>query len=69
MLQIPNDVKIEKVDASGVPAVWISTPEVVEENVVLYLHGGGYVLGSINTHKEFGSRISRVSNSRVLLLD
>jgi len=68
MLQIPNDVKIENVDVSGVPAVWISTPEVVEEYVVLYLHGGGYVQGSINTHKEFGSRISRVSNSRVLLL-
>ena len=69
MLKIPNDVKIEKVDISGIPALWISTPEVVEENIVLYLHGGGYVQGSINSHKEFGSRISRVSNSRVLLLD
>jgi acetyl esterase/lipase len=69
MLQIPNDVKIEKVDVGGVPALWISTPEAVEEHVVLYLHGGGYVQGSINTHKEFGSRISRVSSSRVLLLD
>ncbi len=69
MLQIPNDVKIEKIEVSGVPALWISTPEVVEENIVLYLHGGGYVQGSINSHKEFGSRISRVSNSRVLLLD
>ncbi|MBY8983895.1 MAG: alpha/beta hydrolase [Candidatus Lokiarchaeota archaeon] len=69
MLQIPKDVKIEKVDINGVPAIWVSTPDVVEECVVLYLHGGGYVMGSINTHKEFGSRISRVSNSRVLLLD
>lgn len=69
MFQIPKDVKIDNVDVSGVPAVWISTPEAVKENVVLYLHGGGYIIGSINTHKEFGSRISRVSNSRVLLLD
>ena len=69
MLKIPKDVKFEKVDISGITALWISTPEVVEENVVLYLHGGGYVQGSINSHKEFGSRISRVSNSRVLLLD
>jgi acetyl esterase/lipase len=69
MAPLPNDVKIEEVDINGVRAIWISTPEVVEEFVVLYLHGGGYVMGSIKSHKEFGSRISRVSNSRVLLLD
>ncbi|MBY8989766.1 MAG: alpha/beta hydrolase [Candidatus Lokiarchaeota archaeon] len=67
--QVAKDVKIDNVDVSGVSAVWISTPEAVEENVVLYFHGGGYVYGSINTHKEFMSRISRVSNSRVLLID
>ncbi|MFX0080698.1 MAG: alpha/beta hydrolase [Candidatus Hodarchaeota archaeon] len=69
LFQIPKDVKIEEVDINGVPAVWISTPEAAEECVVLYFHGGGYVLGSINTHKEFGSRLSRTSNSRVLLID
>ena len=69
MFQVAKDVKIDNVDVNGVSAVWISTPEAVEENVVLYFHGGGYVFGSINTHKEFMSRISRVSNSRVLLID
>lgn len=69
MEQIPDDVKIEEVNVDGISAVWIGTPETVKDNIVLYLHGGGYVEGSINTHTGLGFRISRASNSRVLLLD
>jgi len=69
MAEIPEDVNIEEINVNGIPAVWISTPEVIKDNVVLYLHGGGYIEGSINTHKDLGARISRASNSRVLLLD
>ncbi|MHA2009457.1 MAG: alpha/beta hydrolase [Promethearchaeota archaeon] len=69
MVKVPEDVKIDDIEVNGVPAAFISTPGAAEESVVLYLHGGGYVLGSIKSHKEFGSRISRASNSRVLLLD
>lgn len=69
MEEVPDDVKIEGVDAGGVPAVWVTTPDVVKENVVLYLHGGGYVEGSLNSHRGLGFRISQASNSRVLLID
>jgi len=67
--EVPEDVTIENIDAGGVPAAWISTPGFVEENVVLYLHGGGYVEGSIHSHRGLAFRISRVSKSRVLLID
>ncbi|MHA2393327.1 MAG: alpha/beta hydrolase, partial [Promethearchaeota archaeon] len=67
--QISEDVKIEKIDVKGIPSVWISTPESVREQVVLYLHGGGYVEGSINSHKGLGARISRSSKSRVLMIE
>jgi epsilon-lactone hydrolase len=36
---------------------------------VLYLHGGGYVLGSIKTHRDLMGRISRAAKARVLGLD
>jgi epsilon-lactone hydrolase len=36
---------------------------------VLYLHGGGYVIGSINTHRDLMTRISRASDFRVLGID
>jgi len=67
--QLPTDVSCDPVDAGGVPAEWITTPGVVPERVVYYLHGGGYVLGSINTHREMVSRLSRAAGAKVLILD
>jgi monoterpene epsilon-lactone hydrolase len=67
--QLPTDVRCDSVDAGGVSAEWITTPGVVSERVICYLHGGGYVLGSINTHREMVSRLSRAASARVLILD
>ena len=67
--KVPSDVRCDPVDAGGVPAEWITTPGVVAERVIYYLHGGGYVLGSINTHREMVSRLSRAASARVLILD
>jgi len=67
--QLPTDVCCAPVDAGGVPAEWITTPGVVPERVIYYLHGGGYVMGSINTHREMVSRLSRAASARVLILD
>ena len=67
--QLPTDVRCDPVDAGGVPAEWITTPGVVAERVICYLHGGGYVLGSVNTHREMVSRLSRAASARVLIID
>ena len=67
--KVPPDVHCEPVDAGGVPAEWITTPGAVSERVIYYLHGGGYVIGSINTHREMVSRLSRAASARVLIID
>jgi monoterpene epsilon-lactone hydrolase len=67
--QLPADVRCEPVNAGGVPAEWVTTPGVVAERVICYIHGGGYVIGSINTHRELASRLSRAASARVLVLD
>jgi len=67
--QLPMDVRCDSVDAGGVLAEWITTPGVVAERVIYYLHGGGYVMGSVNTHREMVSRLSRAANARVLILN
>ena len=66
---LAEDVKYEEVDAGGVPGEWITTPGAADERVIFYLHGGGYVLGSINTHRELISRLSRSAGARVLAID
>ena len=66
---LDEDVKCEKVDAGGTPGEWISTPEVVKDRVMLYLHGGGYTLGSIDTHRPLISWISRAAMTKALAID
>jgi acetyl esterase/lipase len=63
------DVVRQAVDAGGVPAEWITAPGAQQEKVIYYLHGGGYVMGSISTHRETVSRLSRATRARVLLID
>jgi monoterpene epsilon-lactone hydrolase len=69
MFPLADDIEREPVTANGVPAEWVSAPGAVPGNVVLYLHGGGYVIGSINTHRDLAARISRASGARVLVID
>jgi acetyl esterase/lipase len=66
---VQPDVKRERVSANGVAAEWFTAPGAAADRVVLYLHGGGYVMGSINTHRDLIGRISRAAQARVLALD
>ncbi|GIW43491.1 MAG: hydrolase [Candidatus Binatia bacterium] len=66
---LPPDVEMMPVDADGVPAAWVKVPESGSGRVVLYLHGGGYVIGSIRTHRDLAQRIARAARARVLLID
>jgi len=63
------DGKCEKVDAGGVPAEWVTAPGCDPQRAILYLHGGGYVIGSINTHRRLAYDISAASGARVLVID
>jgi acetyl esterase/lipase len=67
--QPAEDVRCEPADAGGVPAEWITTPEALDERVIYYLHGGAYIMGSINTHREMISRLSRAARARALAID
>ena len=67
--RVPVDVICEKIKAGGVDAEWIAAPGANADRVILYLHGGGYVIGSINTHRAMVSRIARASNARALAID
>jgi len=69
LFPVPPDVRREPVDAGGVSAEWITAPGAATDRVVLYLHGGGYVIGSVNTHREVISRLSRAAGAKALAID
>jgi acetyl esterase/lipase len=66
---LPEDVVVEDVRIGAMPADWVSMPDSKKSRVVLYLHGGGYVLGSRRTHRELAARIAAAAQARVLVLD
>jgi len=69
MFPVDADIKREAVSAGGIKAEWVSAPDADAGRAVLYLHGGGYVIGSINTHRSLAARLSRASGARVLVID
>jgi epsilon-lactone hydrolase len=66
---LPEGTTIEVVDAGGVPAEWVSVAGASGDAVLLYLHGGGYCIGSINTHRGMAARLAQACRARALNLD
>lgn len=67
--RVAPDVNCTPVVAGGVKSEWIAPPESAQDRVILYLHGGGYTMGSINTHRAMVARIARASKARALAID
>lgn len=67
--QAPDGVTCTPVDAGGVSAEWSVAAGVDEAKVVLYVHGGGYVMGSAGSHRDMTGRLSKAAGARVLSLN
>ena len=65
---LPPDVRVEPVTANGVAAEWTSTPAANPARVILFLHGGGYVSGSLNSHRHMIAQVGREAQARTLAL-
>ena len=63
---IPEGTRCEPVNAFGVRCEWILAPNAHEDRTLLYLHGGGYVIGSLDTHRGHVARLSQASGARAL---
>jgi acetyl esterase/lipase len=67
-LGAPNDARLESIEIAGVPAEWSMTPEADARRAVLYLHGGGYMAGSVVSHRYVAVEIGRAAHARTLAL-
>jgi len=66
---IARDVTVEPVTANGVRAEWTSTPQDSRDAALLYVHGGGYVIGSLDSHRHVVSEAGRAARAWALALD
>lgn len=62
-------LKIEKVAGSGVWGEWITPPEAAPDNIIFYIHGGGFVSCSAATHRPITAALARLSRFRVFSLN
>ncbi|MGY5874821.1 MAG: alpha/beta hydrolase [Candidatus Thorarchaeota archaeon] len=63
---IPEDVVCTQVDAGGVSVEWQDCSNPARDKIILYFHGGGYIMGSIKSHRYMTFPIGRVCNTRIL---
>ena len=70
-LPVPDDARVEPVDAGGVAAEWVTAPNVEPDTdkALLYLHGGGYVYCGPGTHRLLAYNISAAAGLPCLLAD
>jgi monoterpene epsilon-lactone hydrolase len=68
-LGLPSDVTVRPVTANGVRAEWTSTPEADPSSAILYLHGGGYAICSLESHRHLVAEVGRSASARTLALD
>ncbi len=66
---LPPGAEITPVSANGVRAEWGSTPGADASRVLLYLHGGGYIAGSLTSHRITVAEAGRLAGMRTLALD
>ncbi len=65
----PRDVDIQPVAPGGPRGEWLSPPGASRHSVLLYLHGGAWVLGWGNIHRRMVAHLSRAANCRALGVD
>ena len=65
----PEGVTVTEAYAGGCRAYWNDPQGAAMDRVVLYLHGGGYVVGSPKSHERLVAHIARQVGCRVLSLD
>jgi epsilon-lactone hydrolase len=69
LLPLPDDVTVATVDANGVLAHWLEVPGAEPGNILLFIHGGGYLLGSLRSHGPLAAQMGRETRRRVLFVE
>lgn len=60
--------KRQPVVVDGVAGEWF-VPAAPGAGVILYLHGGAYVVGSVASHREFLVRLANATRAKILAID
>lgn len=66
---LPWGVDLSKVDIDGITAEYLEPNDANKKRVILYLHGGGFVIGSPHSHRGLAGKIAKLTMMNCLLID
>ena len=67
LFKLPPGLSRKAAQLGGLPGEWLR-PEGAGSGVLLYLHGGGYVQGSLDTHRGLAANLARASGASTYVL-
>ena len=66
--RFPKTLQSQTIHIDHIPAEWLIPPEADERSAMLYLHGGGYALGSIKSHRATAGQLAEAGKIRTLII-
>jgi acetyl esterase/lipase len=64
----PREVDYLESEAAGLPAMWAVPKHASTDRVLMCIHGGGFVSGSIYTHRKMFGHLAKAADTRALLV-
>ena len=64
-----NAIKVEPFCIKTIEAQWLNPLQQNKNRILLYVHGGGYIAGSIKSHQDLASRIAIASEAKALIFN
>ncbi len=65
----PENASIQPIRIGDVPAEWTDADGVADDAAIVYLHGGGYIMGDLDSHRNLVANLSRAAGIRALSVD
>ena len=65
----PGQVDYVETNIEGIPALWATPKGLAQDRVLLSLHGGGFVTGSMYTHRKVFAHLAKAIGARALILN
>jgi monoterpene epsilon-lactone hydrolase len=69
LLPVPREAAVHKARAGNVPGEWIVPKNAPADRVLLYMHGGGFVFGSLISHRAMVARLACAAGARAFSVD
>lgn len=69
ILPAPGPYRAERVTLGGVACEWVVPEGLAVERTLVFLHGGGYVSGSLDSHRGLAARLAHAAGARAFQVD